>query len=84
MMAARQARRDGQGAGVILRDAGGACYAIPAAVLRRYRVPDEVAATLAAFLAGDDVRGAGVWPTGETATAEAWRAATTTAPRESS
>lgn len=76
-MTGERARQDGVGAGVILRDAGGACYVIPAAVLRRYRVPDEVAGMLAAFLAGDDVRGAGVWPAGETATAEARRAANT-------
>ena len=74
-MVGERARRDGVGAGVILRDAGGVCYVVPAAVLRRYRVPDEVAGALAAFLAGDDARGLVAGPGGDVTTAEARRAA---------
>jgi hypothetical protein len=56
-MAQRRGKSDDRGTGVILRDRGGAVYAIPAAVLARYRVPDDLAAAVTALAGGDETAG---------------------------
>jgi hypothetical protein len=53
-MAQRRRQHDDRGAGVILRDRGGAVYAIPSAVLARYRVPDDLAVAVTALVDGEE------------------------------
>ena len=56
-MAQRRNDRGGRGTCVILRDRGGVVYAIPAAALARYRVPDDLADAVMALADGDDTAG---------------------------